>query len=188
VAMFATQAVLQAQSSYLWVLRLWEDQRAPHVPAAVGDAASARYATFGVPGMPAPTSPCPPVALPLLCCKKNWATGDGSNDPLGDGVYDPRGVDAEEPAGDTKFETCTGGGCRLMQASCCCCCDSGATCAAAARKAAISDGATGRETELGVVVGTDDNPDGACFFVHKISSTALNFVRSADDNVRVGKG
>lgn len=67
VAMFATQAVLQAQSSYLWVLRLWEDQRAPHVPAAVGDAASARYATFGVPGMPAPTSPCPPVALPLLC-------------------------------------------------------------------------------------------------------------------------
>jgi hypothetical protein len=57
-----TQAALRAQSSYLrvGVLHLSE-------AAAIGDAVSAQYAAFGVPGMQAPASPCLPAALQLLC-------------------------------------------------------------------------------------------------------------------------
>jgi len=69
VAVFVPQAALQAQSSYrqVVVLRLFEEQRAPHVPAAVGDAVSAQHATFGVLGMQAPASPCLPAKVSLLC-------------------------------------------------------------------------------------------------------------------------
>jgi len=60
-------AASATQAAYFRVLRLFEEQKATHVPADVGDAVSSQYVTFGVPGMPAPASPCLPPALPLLC-------------------------------------------------------------------------------------------------------------------------
>jgi len=94
VAAFATQAPLQAESSYLRVLHLFEEPRAPHVPAAAGDAVSAQYATVGVLGMQAPTSPCLPVALLRLCVG-----------PVGSVAYAAKRTGPQAAAQMTHWET-----------------------------------------------------------------------------------